>query len=186
MTTTTSRDTDEMASATTNGFHAPNFILSPHQQDLLFAALNSNRNTATDQQQQNGDSQTIAPAAFDNNATASPLQAPGSGSLANLDESPFIDYDYDFDNEASYGEYDFSNLPQGQMIGNLPGTSSDGDAAANESHDKRSLSDDEENDDEPDGKRREGDDKTSKKPGRKPLTSEPTSVSLSCSAVDGT
>ncbi|KFZ06962.1 hypothetical protein V501_06921 [Pseudogymnoascus sp. VKM F-4519 (FW-2642)] len=175
MTTTTSRDTDEMASATTNGFHAPNFILSPHQQDLLFAALNSNRNTATDQQQQNGDSQTIAPAAFDNNATTSPLQAPGSGSLANLDESPFIDYDYDFDNEASYGEYDFSNLPQGQMIGNLPGTSSDGDAAANESHDKRSLSDDEENDDEPDGKRREGDDKTSKKPGRKPLTSEPTS-----------
>ncbi|OBT38570.1 hypothetical protein VE00_11131 [Pseudogymnoascus sp. WSF 3629] len=173
MTTTTSRDTDEMASATTNGFHAPNFILSPHQQDLLFAALNSNRTTAADQQ--NGDGQTIAPAAFDNNATTSPLQAPGSGSLANLDESPFIDYDYDFDNEASYGEYDFSNLPRGQMIGNLPGTSSDGDAAANESHDKRGLSDDEENDDEPDGKRREGDDKTSKKPGRKPLTSEPTS-----------
>ncbi|OBT83686.1 hypothetical protein VE02_07577 [Pseudogymnoascus sp. 03VT05] len=143
--------------------------------DLLFAALNSNRATATDQQQ-NDDGLTIAPAAFDNNnTTTSPLQAPGSGSLANLDESPFIDYDYDFDNEASYGEYDFSNLPQGQMIGNLPGTSSDGDAAANESHDKRGLSDDEENDDEPDGKRREGDDKTSKKPGRKPLTSEPTS-----------
>lgn len=181
MTTTTSRDTDEMASATTNGFHAPNFILSPHQQDLLFAALNSNRATATDQQ--NGDGQTIAPAAaFDN--TTSPLQAPGSGSLTNLDESPFIDYDYDFDNEASYGEYDFSNISQGQMIGNLPGTSSDGDAAPHDSHDKRSLSDDDENDDEPDGKRREGDDKTSKKPGRKPLTSEPTSVSLSCSAVD--
>ncbi|KFY24946.1 hypothetical protein V493_04929 [Pseudogymnoascus sp. VKM F-4281 (FW-2241)] len=160
-----------MASATTNGGYAPNFILSPHQQDLLFAALNSNRATATDQQ--NGDGQTIAPAAFDN--TTSPLQAPGSGSLPNLDESPFIDYDYDFDNEASYGDYDFSNLPQGQMIGNLPGTSSDGDATAHETHDKRSLSDDEDNDDEPDGKRREGDDKTSKKPGRKPLTSEPTS-----------
>ncbi|KFY60767.1 hypothetical protein V497_03365 [Pseudogymnoascus sp. VKM F-4516 (FW-969)] len=161
-----------MASATTNGFHAPNFILSPHQQDLLFAALNSNRATATDQQ--NGDGQTIAPAAaFDN--TTSPLQAPGSGTLGNLEESPFIDYDYDFDNEASYGEYDFSNLPQGQMIGNLPGTSSDGDAAPHDSHDKRSLSEDDENDEEPDGKRREGDDKTSKKPGRKPLTSEPTS-----------
>lgn len=183
MTTTSSRDTDEMASTTTNGFHAPNFILSPHQQDLLFAALNSNRAAGTDQQ--NGDGQTIAPAAFDNNTT-SPLQAPGSGSLANLDESPFIDYDYDFDNEASYGDFDFSNLPQGQMIGNLPGTSSDGDAAAqNETHDKRGLSEDEENEDEPDGKRREGDDKTSKKPGRKPLTSEPTSVSFSCSAVDG-
>ncbi|ELR07638.1 DNA-binding transcription factor yap1 [Pseudogymnoascus destructans] len=161
-----------MASATTNGFHAPNFILFPHQQDLLFTALNSNRTTAADQQ--NGDAQTIAPAAFDN-TTTSPLQAPGSGSLTNLNESPFIDYDYDFDNDASYGEYDFSNLPQGQMIGNLPGTSSDGDAGANESHDKRGLSDDEENDDEPDGKRRDGDDKTSKKLGRKPLTSEPTS-----------
>ncbi|KFY43562.1 hypothetical protein V494_01922, partial [Pseudogymnoascus sp. VKM F-4513 (FW-928)] len=171
MTTTTSRDTDEMASATTNGFHAPNFILTPQQQDLLFAALNSNRATATDQQ--NGDGQTIAPAAFDN--TTSPLQAPGSGNLGNLDESPFIDYDYEFDNEASYGDFDFTNLPQGQMIGNLPGTSSDGDAAPHESHDKRGLSDDEDNDDEPEGKRREGDDKTSKKPGRKPLTSEPTS-----------
>jgi AP-1-like factor len=165
-----------MASTETNGFQAPSFILSPHQQDLLFAALNSNRATATTQQ--NGDGQTIAPTTFD---TTSPLQAPGSGSLANLDESPFIDYDYDFDNDASYGEYDFSNLPQGQMIGNLPDTSSDGDGAT---HDKRGLSEDDENEDEPDGKRREGDDKTSKKPGRKPLTSEPTSVSLSCPAVD--
>ncbi|KAL5350817.1 DNA-binding transcription factor yap1 [Pseudogymnoascus australis] len=146
----------------------------PRGPDLLFAALNSNRATGSDQQ--NGDGQTIAPAAFDNSITTSPLQAaPGSGSLANLDESPFIDYDYDFDNEASYGEFDFGNLPQGQMIGNLPGSSSDGDAAAHETHDKRSLSDDEDNEDEPDGKRREGDDKTSKKPGRKPLTSEPTS-----------
>ncbi|KFY65739.1 hypothetical protein V496_02345 [Pseudogymnoascus sp. VKM F-4515 (FW-2607)] len=164
-----------MASATTNGYPAPGFVLSPHQQDLLFAALNSNRATGSDQQ--NGDGQTIAPAAFDNSITTSPLQAaPGSGSLANLDESPFIDYDFDnFDNEASYGDFDFSDLPQGQMIGNLPGTSSDGDAAAHETHDKRSLSDDEDNEDEPDGKRREGDDKTSKKPGRKPLTSEPTS-----------
>ncbi|OBT50530.1 hypothetical protein VE04_09178 [Pseudogymnoascus sp. 24MN13] len=154
-----------MASATTNGFHAPNFILSPHQQDLLFAALNSNRNTATDQQQ-NGDSQTIAPAAFDN-TTTSPLHAPRIGKPGEPRREPV--------HRLRLRLRQRGQLWRGQMIGNLPGTSSDGDAAANESHDKRSLSDDEENDDEPDGKRREGDDKTSKKPGRKPLTSEPTS-----------
>jgi AP-1-like factor len=60
------------------------------------------------------------------------------------------------------------------MIGNLPGTSSDGDA---DTHDKRSHPDDDDDDDEGGGKRREGDEKSSKKPGRKPLTSEPTSVS---------
>ena len=61
------------------------------------------------------------------------------------------------------------------MIGNLPGTSSDGDAAT---HDKRGHSDEDDNDEEPDGKRREADDKGSRKPGRKPLTSEQTSVSF--------
>lgn len=164
-----------MASAKTNGFQTPSFILSPHQQDLLFAALNSNR--PTQDIQQNDAAKAIAQTSFDN---TSPLQAPGSGSLTNLDDSPFVDYEYDFDNDASFGDYDFSNLPQGQMIGNLPGSSSDGDAPT---HDKRGHDEDDENDDEPDGKRREGEDKTSKKPGRKPLTSEPTSVSISCPAV---
>jgi AP-1-like factor len=60
------------------------------------------------------------------------------------------------------------------MIGKLPGTSSDGDA---DTHDKRSHPDDDGEEEEGGGKRREGDEKTGKKPGRKPLTSEPTSVS---------
>ena len=63
------------------------------------------------------------------------------------------------------------------MIGDLPGTPSNGDADV---HDKRGHpEDDDEDEEDGGGKRREGstDEKTSKKPGRKPLTSEPTSVS---------
>lgn len=112
----------------------------------------------------------MAPMAFEN----SPLQAPGSGTMQALDDSPFIDYDYEFDNAGGdFGDFDFTTMPQGQMIGNLPGTSSDGDA---QTHDKRGLSEDDVEDDEHDGKRREGDEKGARKPGRKPLTSEPTSV----------
>lgn len=111
----------------------------------------------------------MAPSSF----TESPLQAPGSGTLNGFDESPFIDYDYEFDADGSF-DYDFNNDSQGQMIGKLPGSSSDGEA---DNHDKRSHPDDDDDDEEGGGKRREGDEKSSKKPGRKPLTSEPTSVS---------
>ena len=152
--------------------HQPNFILSPHQQSLLFAALNSNRATAIDTtlQQPSIDSTTRAPMSF----TESPLQPPGSGTLGGFEDSPFIDYDYDFDADAGF-DYDFGNDSQGQMIGKLPGSSSDGDA---DTHDKRSHPDDEDNGEDGGGKRREGDDRSGKKPGRKPLTGEPTSVSI--------
>ena len=150
----------------------PNFILSPHQQSLLFAALNSNNATAIDSalQQPSIDSTTIAPMSF----SESPLQPPGSGTLGGFEDSPFIDYDYDFDADAGF-DYDFGNDSHGQMIGKLPGSSSDGDA---DTHDKRSHPDDEDNGEDGGGKRREGDDRSGKKPGRKPLTSEPTSVSI--------
>ncbi len=143
------------------------FTLSAKQEQLLFAALNSNSKPPT---VDSTNPFTMEPGSL----TASPLQAPGSGTVNSFDESPFIDYDYEFEADGSF-DYDFSNSSQGQMIGKLPGTSSDGDA---DSHDKRSHPED--NDDEEaggGGKRREGDEKTSKKPGRKPLTSEPTSVS---------
>ena len=160
-----------MASAK-NLFETPKFILSPHQQDLLFAALNSNRGGPNSGSlQQPGGPSGMAPMAFEN----SPLQAPGSGAMPPLDNSPFIDYDYEFDNTAGdFGDFDFTTMPQGQMIGNLPGTSSDGGDV--QTHDKRGLSEDDIEEDEHDGKRREGDEKGARKPGRKPLTSEPTSV----------
>lgn len=163
-----------MASTATRGANrAPNFILSPHQQNLLFAALNSNKavDPATMSQQDTTSPLQQVQATF----TESPIQqTPGSGTLNGLDESPFIDYDYDFEADGSF-DYDFHNMSNDQMIGKLPGSSSDGDA---ENHDKRSHPDDEEDDEDGGGKRREGDDKSSKKPGRKPLTSEPTSVCL--------
>ncbi|PQE15266.1 Transcription factor PAP1 protein [Rutstroemia sp. NJR-2017a BVV2] len=148
----------------------PDFTLSARQEELLYAALNSNKATNID---------TSIPLSADtiqmSSADAlreSPLQAPGSGTLSGFEESPFIDYDYDFDGDGSF-DFDFHNDSQGQMIGNLPGTSSDGDAA--DTHDKRSHPDDDGEEEEGGGKRREGEDKSSKKPGRKPLTSEPTS-----------
>lgn len=148
----------------------PSFTLSKRQEELLFAALNSNNKISNidTSNKQSRDLDSMAPGAF----TESPLQAPGSGTLNGFEESPFIDYDYEFDADGSF-DYDFSNDSQGQMIGKLPGTSSDGDA---DNHDKRSHPDDEDEEDGG-GKRREGDEKSSKKPGRKPLTSEPTSVS---------
>jgi AP-1-like factor len=150
----------------------PSLTLFAQQQSLFLATLNSNRGSAID---------TFIPQSNDGIATnsmaftESPMQqAPGSGTLNGFDDSPFIDYDYDFDADGSFG-YDFGNDSQGQMIGKLPGTSSDGDADA---HDKRGHPDDDGDDEEGGGKRREGDEKPSKKPGRKPLTSEPSSVSI--------
>lgn len=89
--------------------------------------------------------------------------APGSGHLDFSDESPFLDFDPDGDFDDSFG-YDEES---GRMIGDLPG----------DLHDKRKSIDGQDDDDEGGGKRREGEDKTAKKPGRKPLTVEPTSVS---------
>jgi len=151
----------------------PHFKLTSRQEELLFAALNSNNKTSatTDtykSQANNNTSGTMAQSA----TSVSPLQqVPPSSDLNGLEPSPFIDYDYDFGAEGDF-DYSFAN-DSSQMIGALPGTSSDGD---NDLHDKRSHPDDEE-DEEGGGKRREGDDKSSKKPGRKPLTSEPTTVS---------
>jgi AP-1-like factor len=149
----------------------PRLTLSARQEQLLFAALNSNGNlvnnnpTIETSNPRNTNSFTMAPSSF----SESPLQAPGSGTINGLD-SPSIDYDYEFDADGSFN-YDFSNSSLDQMIGKLPGPSSDGDV---ETHDKRGHEDDDDGD-EGGGKRREGDEKQSKKPGRKPLTSEPTS-----------
>ncbi|KAH7397825.1 BAP1, transcription factor bZIP [Cadophora sp. MPI-SDFR-AT-0126] len=149
----------------------PRLTLSARQEELLFAALNSNNKVSNLDTSglQSKDQFSMAPGSF----TESPLQAaPGSGTLNGFEESPFIDYDYEFDGDGSFDYGDF-NESQPQMIGNLPGTSSDG--GDNESHDKRSHPDDDGEEEEGGGKRREGDEKAAKKPGRKPLTSEPTS-----------
>lgn len=165
----------------------PDLYLSPNEQGLLLTALNSNKRGLSDDKgpypplstpsgRPGGPRSTSNPLQYqqsgrnslDNDLYASPVQqTPGSGALG-VDESPYLDYDLDDVN------FDW-DINGDQMIGSLPGTSADDDDA--DLHDKRKASDDDADDHDGGGKRREGDDKTNKKPGRKPLTSEPTSVS---------
>lgn len=94
------------------------------------------------------------------------LESPSSAMLGSEEfESPLIDYDFDDVN------YDWDNSA-GLMIGSLPGAANEEE---NDLHDKRKSIED---DDEITHKRREGEDKTAKKPGRKPMTGEPTTVRL--------
>jgi AP-1-like transcription factor len=130
--------------------------LSPDEQDLLVAALNSNQPGG-----RRSDSQPLS-------YTPTTQENPGSGQLDFSDESPYLDFDQDGEFDDSAFGYD----PNGRMIGDLP----DEPFAGGDLHDKRKSIGDKDDDDEGGGKRREGEDKTSKKPGRKPLTSEPTSV----------
>jgi AP-1-like factor len=156
--------------------------LSPTQQDLLMAALNSNQSsppartsskkamTTTNGHQRTGSASLANVLNGQTDLFGSPAQsANGSGHFEfGTDESPYLDFDLDGEGEAGFNFDD-----EGQMIGDMPGDNSGND----EHHKRKSIPDDEE-DDEGGGKRREGDDKSGKKPGRKPLTSEPTSVSL--------
>jgi len=139
-------------------------VLTPQQQSLLFAALNSNR--PSDTQPTNGFN--MSTLQFD----GSPMQPDGLSSFQN---SPDLDYEYDFAGADSSFDY-YDDASQAKMIGDLPSAkralkSDSGDA---ESPEKRSHPDDEE-EEGPGAKRRESEEKAAKKPGRKPLTTEPTS-----------
>lgn len=143
-------------------------VLTPQQQDLLFAALNSNRVAGAG-------SATTDPSAL---TSSDPLKQ--TNPHGGLNDSSFLDYDYSFDGADSSFDFSFDNGAQSNGVEELPATgasSSDGSPAADDTPDKRSHPDDEDDEvNEP--KRREGSDKVPKKPGRKPLTSEPSSVSL--------
>lgn len=93
------------------------------------------------------------------------LESPSSAMLGSEEfESPLIDYDFDD------GNYDWENSA-GLMIGSLPGAANEEE---NDLHEKRKSIEDDENT----HKRREGEEKTAKKAGRKPMTGEPTTVRL--------
>lgn len=165
-------------------------FLSTTQQDLLLAALSSNTYTKpTNPSQQttaikrsdsdSSNAQYIAPTYLDGR--------PFNPVMNKSDQAASLD-NYDFDDTSPYLDYlddstlNFTSTDLGgdDMFGPVPGPrteSSESDKA--ERSDKRKKSDDgDEEDLDGDAKRREGDDK--KKPGRKPLTSEPTTVSLPC------
>ena len=160
--------------------YAQQLDLSPNQADLLRAALSSNRTSSgsASRSSQNPRTHSSPDILKLGQLQTSPqlFQGAGSGSFegSRLDDSPFIDFDPDFDYDGNF-EYDGSNSLNGQMIGALPGTSDSSGHA--DSNGKRKSFDGYEEEEDGGGKRQETDDKTAKKPGRKPLTSEPTSVS---------
>ncbi|KAK8085022.1 hypothetical protein PG997_006293 [Apiospora hydei] len=161
-----------MASTTSTQGLPHNFILTPQQQSLLYRALTSN-------QPANGspptDALSVSPSALKQN---------GPSKVDSVQESPYQDYDYDFGSGPDSGfDFDFANGAAGQMIGDLPnmspGDSNDSSKATspeNDNAEKRSYPDEDEGDREENGnKRRESEGKVPKKPGRKPLTNEPSS-----------
>lgn len=160
-----------MASTGAGGSLPPNFLLTPQQQSLLFAALNSNKQSPT-----NGN----------NPATASPsvFSNPGlpDGQVNGFTDSPFLDnLDNNLDNldynEFGDSSFDFSFANGDQSLVSDAGDGIKSESPENDIHEKRSHPDDEEDlSAEGGSKRRESTDKAPKKPGRKPLTSEPTSV----------
>lgn len=148
------------------------FILTPQQQGLLFAALNSN-NQPTDSPV-NGTAN-MSPTSFTN----SPVLNNGPNGLQQ--ESPFLDYDYDFSNGDTSYDFIYADSSQAKMVGDLPDSNSSDSAKAvseNNDNEKRAHPDDENDEEEGAAKRQETGEKAPKKPGRKPLTTEPTSVSL--------
>ncbi|KAK5995026.1 AP-1-like transcription factor napA [Cladobotryum mycophilum] len=157
-----------MASAGTGGGALPpNFFLTPQQQNLLFTALNANKQQAPATKT----GLSLSPSSF----RSTPLQSVDNA----FEDSPFLDnYDYEF-GDSSF-DFSFASAGPDNMIGDLPGdraASAKSDSTENESNEKRSHPDDEDDDSSPgnESKRHEGSDKVPKKPGRKPLTSEPTS-----------
>lgn len=145
------------------------FVLTPQQQSLLFAALNSNKQPV--------------PSPMAGNLHMSPASFGGSPTqktdINGFDTSPFLDYDYDINGDTSF-DFSFADgsASSAKMIGDLPGSAgSEKSGSENNETEKRSHPDDENEDDGGDAKRQETGEKVSKKPGRKPLTTEPTSVS---------
>lgn len=90
--------------------------------------------------------------------------------LPQVDDSPYLGFDLDAEGDD---QFDFDG--NGQLMDDFPNDASLGDSS--DLHDKRkSVDDKDDDDDEGGGKRRESEGGTAKKPGRKPLTAEPTSV----------
>ncbi|KAF2737038.1 AP-1-like protein [Polyplosphaeria fusca] len=167
-----------MAGTSTSDFQngAP-FYLDPNQQDLLLAALASNNQDPNDLFSTMDTKQPLGGNQFQysmNNTDPTFFTSPQQGTPANafsggsVEESPFVDY-LDGDNSFDFDGADNEDL----MIGALPGDSPGGKSSEDATEKRKSPGDDAE---DPDGggKRREPEDKQAKKPGRKPLTSEPT------------
>ncbi|KXG49526.1 bZIP transcription factor, bZIP-1 [Penicillium griseofulvum] len=138
--------------------------LSPNQQDLLLAALSSNN---PGRKPQSGSPHIKSSQSPDENSSNG-LSGPPSGGFDNShannfgfgdDESPFLDF---------VPEVDFDFPGSADLIGDLPGSGYGYDIGEK----RKSLDGKSDIDGEETGKKRR--ESEAKKPGRKPLTSEPT------------
>lgn len=147
--------------------------LSPNQQDLLLAALSSNNPSNNPSQKQSTQTPQIKPDHSPDQTSSNGASAPPSGGFENHhnmnafgfgdDESPFLDMN---------GEVDFDFPGSADLIGDLPGVTPGQDYDPGEK--RKSMDGQSEVDGEETGRKRR--DSEAKKPGRKPLTSEPTTV----------
>jgi AP-1-like transcription factor len=158
------------------------YYLSPNQQDLLVAALASNQPSRLNGASGENTNLKLSKDAEDNEAArkqnedkhgtndTSPQMTVMPGQFGTADDSPYLSFDLDAEGDD---QFDFDS--NGPLTGDLPGDLPQPDYS--ELHDKRKSVGDREDDDEGGGKRRESEGGTGKKPGRKPLTAEPTTVS---------
>lgn len=169
-----------MAGTSGNQFTPPSY-LSPDQQNLLVAALQSNdpnrKNTTT--ALQNGQFVGNGNFAMTNQYDAiglDPLMfTPGTTGMSmgtfdtvdgTLNDTNFLDF---LDNNDAQLDFEI------EEVNDEPGR--DSGETEGDIHDKRKTPEDGKDDDENDEpKRHESDEKVAKKPGRKPLTTEPTTV----------
>ncbi|KAJ5175813.1 AP-1-like transcription factor napA [Penicillium canariense] len=145
--------------------------LSPGQQDLLLAALSSNTPAHNSQSQPNHTPH-IKPDHSPDHTSSNGMSGPPSGGFDNdnsqlhafgfgEDESPFLDFN---------PEVDFEFPGSDDLIGDLPGSGPSTEYDIGEK--RKSMDGKSEVDGEETGKKRR--ESEAKKPGRKPLTSEPT------------
>ncbi|KAL8640218.1 MAG: hypothetical protein Q9228_002838 [Teloschistes exilis] len=167
-----------MANGTTdNTVYGPDLSLTPSQQSLLRTALSSNtpdtsvskgasnKNISLNDLNAIGSSGSMLPVQQDTGLQSDSIyQSPDLADPFNLDSTPFID-----GHDLEDANFDWDDTEE-QLFGDLPGES----ALGNGIHEKRKNNDDGEIEDGK-NKRHEGNEKNSKKPGRKPLnSSEPT------------
>ena len=156
-----------------------NSYLDPNQQDLLLAALNSQA-TGRQNTQSQAASSGGAGASFAESQHSSAAKmngADGNGVFISPTEAEFDNFgDYTPELEYLDDGFDFENADLGgEMIGALPG-GGDSTEDLNGMHEKRKNPDGTESGGDAKRQETENGEKGAKKPGRKPLTSEPTTV----------
>ncbi|KAK1832401.1 transcription factor PAP1-domain-containing protein [Podospora conica] len=167
-----------MASSNTQFFNLP--ALTPEQEQQLYNAIaargaapygsrNASNSLATSQRLQSYNASPAQNSFYDTSLTQ------GYGNMSTFQNSSDLDNENDFSGADLGGEslHNDTTLVGGNTRSSRSSTRSASDEV--ESADKRRHPDDEDDEDGNDAKRRESGEKTAKKPGRKPILTEPTS-----------